>query len=87
MWKSSGWGNYSYSKQSFSSRDKQSENNVSLLQRDMSLVNILASLLQDKNTVQALSLSVITSTAENVLTHGNSTSRSKAEQIAPPANS
>ena len=53
----------------------------------MSLVNILASLLQDKNTVQALSLSVITSTAENVLTHGNSTSCSKAEQIAPPANS
>ena len=47
-------------------------------------------LLQDENTVQALSTvqaSVITSTAGNVSTHGNSSSCSKTEQIAPLANS
>ena len=87
MWKPSGWGNYSYNKQSYSSREKQGKNNVSLLQRDTSLVDVLASLLQDENTVQALNPSVITSTAGNVSTHGKSTSCSKAEQIAPPANS
>ena len=36
---------------------------------------------------QPLSPSVITSTAGNASTHGNSTSCSKTEQIAPPANS
>ena len=44
-------------------------------------------LLQDENTVQALIPSVITSTAGNFSTHGKSTSCSKIEKIAPPANS
>ena len=70
----------SNNKQSFNSREKQSKN-VSLSQRD-TLVDILVSLLKDENTVQALSPSVITSTAGNVSTHGNSTSCSKIEQIA-----
>ena len=70
----------SNNKQSFNSREKQSKN-VSLSQRD-TLVDILVSLLKDENTVQALSPSVITSTAGNVSTHGNSTSCSKTEQIA-----
>ena len=48
---------------------------------------MLASLLHDENTVQALSPSAITSNAGNVSTHGNSTSCSKTEQIAPSANS
>ena len=43
--------------------------------------------MKDKNTVQALSPSVITGTAGNVSTHGNNISCSKTEQIAPPANS
>ena len=79
----------SNNKQGFNSREKRSKskNNVSLSQRHTSLVDILASLLQDENTVQALSPSVITSTAENVSTHGNSTSCSKTEQEATPANS
>ena len=37
------------------------------------ILDVLASLLQDENTVQALNPSVITSTAGNVSTHGNST--------------
>ena len=45
----------SNNKKSFNSREKQIKNNVSLSQRHTSLVDILASLLQDKNTVQALS--------------------------------
>ena len=59
----------SNNKQGFNSREKQSKskNNVSLSQRDTSLVDMLASLLQDENTVQDLSPSVITSTAGNVL--------------------
>ena len=75
--------------QSFNSREKQSKskNNVSLSNRDTSLVDILASLLRDENTVQASSPSVITSTAGNVSTHWNSTSCSKTEQEAPLANS
>ena len=73
MWKPSGWGNYSYNKQSYSSGEKQGKNNLLLLQRDTSLLDVLASLLQDENTVQALNPSVITSTAGNVSTHGNST--------------
>ena len=52
----------SNSQQSLNSREKQSKNNVSLSQQDTSLVNILAPLLQDENTVQALSPSVVTST-------------------------
>ena len=48
----------SYNQKSFTSREKQSRNNVSLSQQDTSLVDILASLLQDENTVQALSPSV-----------------------------
>ena len=70
----------SNNKQSFNSREKQSKY-VSLSQRD-TLVDTLVSLLQDENTVQALSPSVITSTAGNVSTHGNSTSCSKTEKIA-----
>ena len=77
----------SYNQQSFTSREKQSRNNVSLSQQDTSLVDILASLLQDENTVQALSPSVITSTAGNVSTHGNRTSCFKTEQKPPPASS
>ena len=77
----------SNTKQSFNFWEKQSKNNVPFSQRDTSLVGILASLLQDENTVQALSLSVIASTAGNVSTHGNSTSCFKTKQIAPPANS
>ena len=42
----------SNNQQSFNSREKQSKN-VSLSQQDTSLVDILASLLQDENTVQA----------------------------------
>ena len=61
----------SNNQQSFNSREKQSKNNVSLSQQDTSLVDILASLLQGENTVQALSPSVITSTAGNVSTHRN----------------
>ena len=76
----------SNNQQSFNSREKQSKN-VSLSQQDTSLVDILASLLQDENTVQALSPSVVTSTAGNVSTHGNRTSCFKTEQKAPPANS
>ena len=63
----------SNNKQSFNSREKRSKNNVSLSQRDTSLVDILASLLKGENTVQALSPSVITSTTGNVSIHGNST--------------
>ena len=79
----------SNNKQGFNSREKQSKskNNISLSQRGTSLVDILASLLQDENTVQTLSPSVITSTTGNVSTHGNSFSCSKTEQEAPPANS
>ena len=43
--------------------------------------------MQGKNTVLALSTSVITSTAGNVLTHGNRTSCFKTEQNPPPASS
>ena len=79
----------SNNKQGFNSREKQSKskNNISLSQRGTSLVDILASLLREENTVQTLSPSVITRTAGNVSTHGNSTSCSKTEQEAPPANS
>ena len=70
--------------QSFNFREKQSKNNVSLSQRDTSLIDILASLLQDENNVQALSPSVIISTAGNSSTHANSISCSKTEQITPP---
>ena len=77
----------SSNKKSFNSTKKQSKNNVSLSQRDTSLVDILASLLEDENIVQALSPSDITSTAGNVSTHGKSTSCFKTEQIAPLANS
>ena len=59
-------------KQVFNFREKQSKNNVSLSQRDNSSVDILASLLQDENTVHALSPSVIISTAGNISTHSNS---------------
>ena len=59
---------------SFKFGEKQSKDNVSLSQQDTFLVDILASLLQDKNTVQALSPSVVTSTSGNVSTHGNRTS-------------
>ena len=52
----------SNNQQSLNSRQKQSKNIVSLSQQDTSLVNILAPLLQDENTVQALSPSVVTST-------------------------
>ena len=76
----------SNNKQSFNSREKQSKN-VSLSQRDTFLVDILASLLRDKSTVQALSPSIITSTAGNVSTNDTSSSCSKTKQIAPPANS
>ena len=76
----------SNNQQSFNSREKQSKN-VSLSQQDTSLVDILASLLQDENTVQALSPSVVTSTAGNVSTHGNRTSCFKTEQKPPPASS
>ena len=76
----------SNNQQSFNSREKQSKN-VSLSQQDTSLVDILASLLQDENTVQALSPSVVTSTAGNVSTHGNCTSCFKTEQKPPPASS
>ena len=66
----------SNNKQGFNSRKKQSKskNNASLSQRDTSLIDILASFLQDENTVQASSPSVTTSTAGNVSSHGNSTS-------------
>ena len=73
--------------QSFNSKEKQSKNNVSLPQQDTSLVDILASLLQDENTVQALSPSVVTSAVANVSTHGNCTSCFKTEQKPPPASS
>ena len=43
--------------------------------------------MQDKNTVLALSSSVITSTAGNVSTHGNCTSCFKTEQKPPPTSS
>ena len=82
-----GEGIISNNKQRFDSREKQSKNHVSLSNKIVSLVDILAFLLQDENTVQAISPSVITSTTGNVSTHGNSTSCSKKEQIAPPANS
>ena len=75
----------SNNQQIFNSNEKKSKSNVSLWQQGTSLVDILASLLQDKNTVLALSPSVITSTAGNVSTHGNSTFCSKTEQKAPPA--
>ena len=75
----------SNNKQSFNHREKKNKKNVSLSQQDTSLIDMIASLLQDKNTVQALSPSVITSTAGNVSTHGNSTFCSKTEQKAPPA--
>ena len=77
----------SNNQQSFNSREKQSKNNVSLSQQDTSLVDILASLLQDENTAQALSPSVITSTAGNVSTHGNRTCCFRTEQKPPPASS
>ena len=77
----------SNNQQSFNSREKQSKNNVSLSQQNASLVDILASLLQDENTVEALSPLVITSTTENVSTHGNGTSCLKTEQKHPPASS
>ena len=77
----------SNTKQSFNFWENQSKNNVPFSQRDTSLVGILASLLQDENTVQALSPSVIASTAGNVSTQGNSASCFKTKQIAPPANS
>ena len=73
--------------QSFNSKEKQSKNNVSLPQQDTSLVDILASLLQDENTVQALSPSVVTSAVANVSTHGNCTSCFNTEQKPPPASS
>ena len=66
-------------------REKQSKDNVSLSQRHTSLLDLLAFLLQEKNTVQSFSPSVITSTAGNVSTHGNRTSCSKTEQILPSA--
>ena len=77
----------SNNQQSFNSREKQSKDNVPLLQQDTSLIDILTSLLQDKNTVQALNPSVITSTTGDVSTHGNSTSCFKTEQKPPPASS
>ena len=73
-------------KQIFNSREKKSKNNASLSQLYTSFVDILASLLQDEDTVHTFSPSVITSTAGNVSIHGNSTYCSKTEQIAPPAN-
>ena len=69
----------SNNKQSCNSRKEQIKNNVSLSQRDTSLVDILASLLQHENSVEALSPSVFTSTTGNVSTHGNSTSCSKTK--------
>ena len=77
----------SNNQQSFNSREKQSKDNVPLLQQDTSLIDILTPLLQDKNTVQALNPSVITSTTGDVSTHGNSTSCFKTEQKPPPASS
>ena len=77
----------SNNQQFFNSREKKRKNNVSLWQQDTSLVDILASLLQGKNTVLALRTSVITSTAGNVSTHGNCTSCFKTEQNHAPASS
>ena len=77
----------SNNKQSFNHREKKNKKNVSLSQQDTSLIDIIASLLQDKNTVQALSPSVITSTAGNVSTQGNRTCCFRTEQKPPPASS
>ena len=66
------------------------KNSVFLSKRDTCLVDILASSLQDENTVQALSRPVITSTTGNASTHGSCIlhlySSSKKEERAPPAN-
>ena len=64
---------------------RQIKDNVSLSQRHTSLLDLLPFLLQDKNTVQSFSPSVITSTAGNISTHGNRTSCSKTEQTVPSA--
>ena len=51
-------------KQSFNYREKESKNNVSWSQWDTFFTDTPASLLQDKNAVQALSPSIIISTQE-----------------------
>ena len=69
------------------SLDEKGLGDVSLSQKDTSLVNILASLLHDDSSVQVVTPSILTSTAGNNSTQGRSIICSEVEQNMLPAKS
>ena len=69
------------------SLDEKGLGDVSLSQKDTSLVNILASLLHDDSSVQVVTPSIVTSTAGNNSTQGRSIICSEVEQNMLPAKS
>ena len=69
------------------SLDEKGLGDVSLSQKDTSLVNILASLLHEDCSVQVVTSSIVTSTAGNNSTQGRSIICSEVEQNMLPAKS
>ena len=69
------------------SLDEKGLGDVSLSQKDTSLVNILASLLHDDSSVQVVTPSIVTSTAGNNSIQGRSIICSEVKQNMLPAKS